>query len=160
VHALFTVRYEVLGTASGTAEVAISGDLGSPPVALVIDVGGGTARTFEGSTASISFTSAFRRGDTNGDGRYNLSDGIGLLFYLFQGGVGGDCLVALNIDGSTQGGDRLTEDVNDIQINDAIQLLQYLFGNGVPPASPFDACGQSPSPVSGPMRCREFPPCA
>ncbi|MBN1885240.1 MAG: hypothetical protein JW876_06955, partial [Candidatus Krumholzibacteriota bacterium] len=50
VHHLFDVEYTVLeDAAEGPSEVSVTGDLGTPPVDLVIDISGGFPTAFEGS---------------------------------------------------------------------------------------------------------------
>ena len=72
----------------------------------------------------------FRRGDTNADGKVDISDAVGILVYLFQGGQLNDC--------------RSAADVNDdgqIDISDPVVLLAFLFQGGGTPPDPFAACG-------------------
>lgn len=69
---------------------------------------------------------SFRRGDVNGDGRYNLVDGVELLRYLTGALETPACLAALDVD--ADGGTDIT---------DAIFLLNFVFmRNSPPPASP------------------------
>jgi hypothetical protein len=72
----------------------------------------------------------FRRGDVNGDARWNLSDAVQSLQYLFRAGEEPSCLQALDCD-----------DNGKIEIADAIYLLNYLFLRGLPPSAPFPFCG-------------------
>ena len=71
----------------------------------------------------------FRRGDANGDGTLDVSDGITVLLHLFAEGPAA-CLDALDADAS------LT-----LEITDAIAVLQYLFLDGPPLPDPFRECG-------------------
>jgi hypothetical protein len=71
----------------------------------------------------------FVRGDINQDGGINLTDGVGILNYLFAGAVP-PCLAASDYNAS-----------GEIVITDAIQLLNFLFLGGPPPAAPFPECG-------------------
>jgi len=72
-------------------------------------------------------------GDGNGDGLVDLSDAIGILFYLFLGdpprlpcgsGLPGDPSNLALLDSS---GDGL------LDVTDSIHVLQYLFIGGIPP---------------------------
>jgi len=71
----------------------------------------------------------FRRGDANGDGVLDVSDGIAILLHLFAEGQAG-CLDALDADAS------LT-----LEVTDAIAVLRYLFLEGAPLPQPFQVCG-------------------
>ncbi len=75
----------------------------------------------------------FRRGDCNGDGAHDISDGICVLEYLF-GPKPVSCIDALDSD-----------DDNRITLGDGIYIFQYLFASGAPPLPPFPACGTDPS---------------
>ena len=74
------------------------------------------------------------RGDSNSDGAVDLADPVGILSYLFSGGVvecerAGDA----NSDGA-------------INIADAVHLLSFLFTGGAAPGQPFPLCGIAASP--------------
>ncbi len=89
----------------------------------------------------------FRRGDSNGDGRTDLSDAVYGLVYLFAHGTEPPCFKSADAD-----------DNGRINIGDAVWLLSYLFGGGVatiPP--PFDRCGEDPTEDS--LSCAVFEPC-
>ena len=81
---------------------------------------------------------AFRRGDSNEDGRVDLADPIRTLRHVFQGEATPPCLDAAdaNDDGS--------EDISD-----AIFTLLYLFQGGAPPPAPFPDPGQDATPLDG-----------
>ena len=86
----------------------------------------------------------FRRGDVNGDGRYNLVDGVTLLRYLTGGAEAPPCLAALDVDAS-----------NSIEITDAIFLLDFVFRTQSP-APPFPGpreCGPSPEGTCAASNC-------
>ena len=76
---------------------------------------------------SLSFrygSTPIMRGDPNADGAIDLSDAIGVLYFLYGGGTlaceeAGDA----NNDGS-------------LDIGDAIYILTYIFGGGPAPPSP------------------------
>lgn len=158
-HQIFDVTYEVAPGVSGMASVAFTAELGSPPVALVIDAGG-TSVPFEPSAAEIELAATFRRGDTDGNGSFQVTDPVRILRFLFRGDDPGTCPPALNVDGSVFGGtDRDREDRGDVGITDAVQLLQYMFAQGLPPAPPFDACGHPEVAAASDMICRGFDDC-
>jgi len=77
---------------------------------------------------------SFMRGDANVDASVDLSDGILILQYLFQGGLQLDCLDAGDAD-----------DSGDLDLSDAIYEFSYLFIGGAPPPAPFAACGDDPT---------------
>ncbi len=68
----------------------------------------------------------FRRGDTNHDGEYDISDGVVTLLHLFAGRPA-ECADALDAN-----------DDGALDVSDAIRLLQWLFlgGNRLPPPGP------------------------
>ena len=73
----------------------------------------------------------FRRGDANDDGELNLGDPRIILNFLFLGGVTLGCADAADVDNS-----------ENINLQDAVDLLSYLFKDGPPPPDPFTICGQ------------------
>ena len=70
----------------------------------------------------------YRLGDTNDDGRLDISDPVSLLTHLFLGGPLG-CSAAGDADGSSR-----------LDITDAVFLLSFLFRGGVAPRLPVDEC--------------------
>ncbi|MEM7233231.1 MAG: hypothetical protein AAF517_13730 [Planctomycetota bacterium] len=72
----------------------------------------------------------FRRGDVDGSGAVNLSDGIFTLNYLFLAGPVPTCLDAADSDDSAS-----------VNLSDAVFLLNYLFLSGPTPLAPFPDCG-------------------
>ena len=96
------------------------------------------ALTFEsiGGTVIVPLTgsgvaeSAFRRGDTNADGRVDMSDPVSILRHLFLGSPGPSCPDAADAD-----------DSGVLQITDPLLILRFLFNGGPPPRSPFLSCG-------------------
>jgi hypothetical protein len=85
-------------------------------------------------------TRAFRRGDSNSDGAFDLSDAVGALGFLFLGESEPACIDAADADD----GEALT-------ITDAIRLLGWLYLGNEPPAPPRD-CG--PDPEGTALDCR------
>ena len=75
----------------------------------------------------------FIRGEANGDGLLDISDGISGLVYLFAGGVT-NCEDALDSD-----------DDGTLTITDSIRLLDYLFRGGPELPPPFAAEGVDPT---------------
>lgn len=75
----------------------------------------------------------FLRGDTNNDGKVDISDGIFLLNHLFLGGERWVCDPAANAndDGSTD-------------LSDAVYVFNHLFLGGPALPAPFPECGPSP----------------
>ena len=71
----------------------------------------------------------FRRGDANGDGSLDVSDGLSILLHLFGDGPA-TCLDALDADASLS-----------LEVTDAVLVLRYLFLEGSPPPDPFRECG-------------------
>ncbi|MEM7230931.1 MAG: FG-GAP-like repeat-containing protein [Planctomycetota bacterium] len=105
-------------------------------------VGGGPASL----QAEGTLGSSFRRGDTNGDLRVDISDGIATLAYLFLDGTPLSCLDAADSD-----------DSGAVNISDPIYLLNFLFLGGVAPAEPFAECG--PDLQQDSVDCQSFPGC-
>jgi len=73
----------------------------------------------------------FLRGDVNGDGRVDVTDVIAALNYLF---VGGDSIVCAQAAVASSPGAVL-------HVTEPIYVLQFLFGGGPPPATPYPTCG-------------------
>lgn len=75
----------------------------------------------------------FLRGDTNNDGKSNLSDAVFLLNYLFTGGASPPCnpVADINNDGKRN-------------LSDAVFLLRHLFLGESQPPGPFPECGTDP----------------
>jgi hypothetical protein len=57
----------------------------------------------------------FRRGDSNADGSFDLSDAVGILGHLFLGGGEPACMAAADVD-----------DDGKVDISDPIRLLGWL----------------------------------
>ncbi len=89
----------------------------------------------------------FTRGDTDGNGKLELTDGIRVLLFLFlfQGEATPGCLDAADVDDSGQ-----------IQLTDGVRVFLFLFAGGAAPAAPFPECGIDPTPVPG-LSCIEEP---
>jgi hypothetical protein len=72
----------------------------------------------------------FARGDVNDDGKWNLTDAVAVLSYLFVSGPVPTCLQAAD-----------SNDDGSLDLTDAVVVLTYLFLGGSPPAPPFPDCG-------------------
>ncbi len=157
---IFAATYAIAEDAT-QATVTITGDLaaeaGAPAVELIVDVNGGEPRAFDGSSATVTMVEGFVRGDADGNGRLTILDVQRVLGYLFQGDQrSNDCLVKLNADASVGSGTRDVEDAADIQISDAILIIDFVFRrSGRPPAEPYPDCGQSPNPVDAGIACSQ-----
>jgi hypothetical protein len=125
------------GTADGASEFDIEGR--ARPCEGGFDLG---AYEFCGAGEPV----LFRRGDANADARFDISDGVFILGWLFTGGKTPSCLEAAD-----------TDDSGLVNITDAIALFGHLFLGGAEPRPPFSACGADPTP--GGAGCRFFPPC-
>lgn len=110
---------------------------------------GGVAR-FPGHTTParllVRRPTEFVRGDSNLDGRIDISDAIQALHFLFLGGEM-RCRDAA---------DTFDDGANDV--SDSIALLLWLFGGLWPPSDPWPACGLDPTVDD--LGCAEYPLCA
>ncbi len=80
----------------------------------------------------------FVRGDSNGDGFYDLTDAVFTLNFLFLAGAEPECMESVD-----------TDDSGALDITDALYSLIYLFNFGSeirPPPPPFPLCGPDPTP--------------
>ncbi|MBI4586920.1 MAG: hypothetical protein HY717_23150 [Planctomycetes bacterium] len=77
----------------------------------------------------------FIRGDTNNDNAVSLADAYAYFHFLFQTGTGVTCLEAGDVNGD-----------GELDIQDGIDTLQYLFLGGAPPLAPFPQAGPDPLP--------------
>jgi hypothetical protein len=85
----------------------------------------------------------FIRGDADGDGRLNITDGVFTLSHLFLGGVDPLCEDATDAD------DRGT-----VELTDAVYLLNHLFLGGSEPPPPYPTPGDDPT--ADQLGCRGF----
>ncbi len=88
----------------------------------------------------------FRRGDTNADAARNITDGIFVLNFLFNGGPTPTCMDAADAN-----------DDGDVNISDGVWILNFLFTGGGPPPPPLDECGVDRTDDD--LDCVEFRPC-
>jgi hypothetical protein len=77
---------------------------------------------------------SFLRADGNGDGKVDLSDSVGTLEALFQGGRPPGCLDAAD-----------SNDDGQVDISDPVHTLLYLFLGGPAPPPPFPKSGADPT---------------
>ncbi|MBI4601733.1 MAG: hypothetical protein HY721_07215, partial [Planctomycetes bacterium] len=78
---------------------------------------------------------SFRRGDSNGDGAFDIGDGVCILDYLFLGRKAPACEDAADAD-----------DSGTVDMSDAVSVLGYLFLGKAAPAAPGPReCGQDPT---------------
>jgi hypothetical protein len=90
----------------------------------------------------------FVRGDADGSGAINITDGIFILNFLFLGGGDPPCRDAADPD-----------DSGSINITDGIYVLNFLFLGGDDPLAPHPACGIEANDNDG-LSCDAFAPCA
>ncbi|MBI4604932.1 MAG: hypothetical protein HY721_23470 [Planctomycetes bacterium] len=76
---------------------------------------------------------SFRRGDSNDDGKRDISDAVYMLGHLFLGGPRWPCEEAADIN-----------DDGRKDLSDAVHLLRHLFLGSSPPPPPFPGCGPDP----------------
>jgi len=109
----------------GLEDIAVS-DLLQPPAASSLYV-----------LFSEPAPGAFLRGDSNRDGKVQLSDAVHILGYLFLGSEAPACLDAAD-----------TTDDGKIDLTDAVYVLGHLFLGGPAPLEPFPKAGTDPTPDS------------
>jgi hypothetical protein len=168
-HRIFDAKYRLAGTGTGDAIVALAGDMGTPPVPIILDLNGvaqAPTATTTPKTVTITFSGGpapFERGDIDQDGRPSVSDAILIFDFLFGGALFPNgqntytsCQHALNFDATTGNGAAGVEDLADVTITDAIFFLDYLFQQGTPPPGPVGTCGQPDLPASPEFACTAF----
>ena len=137
--AVISADYETGGSMAGdedgaTAALTWDNGLGSPAVANVVVVGGGSLNAnFADGSIELNpvVTIDWLRGDANSDGQVNIADGVWLISELFSGGGASSC--AISRDCNSDGG---------VDLADPTFIINYRFLGGPPPAAPFDSCGQ------------------
>jgi hypothetical protein len=93
----------------------------------------------------------FRRGDVNGSGAMDLSDGVAVFSYLFLGAAEPACLESADSNNS-----------GAIDISDGIAILDFLFLGGTPPPAPgHQSCGTDPDEPDSPgdLGCGAYESC-
>lgn len=105
---------------------------------------------FEEVTISVTggvVVPVFRRGDSDSNGKLELTDAVKILTFLFSGGTAPGCLDAGDAD-----------DNGELQLTDAVRILGYLFLGGVAPLPPGpDVCGPDPT-TDDPLGCDSYAP--
>lgn len=123
------------------------------PRAIAVDREGGVFVT--GTSADDFFTvkydqtstvATFRRADVNEDATVDLSDGVGILTFLFIGSREPGCLDAADAD-----------DSGVVELTDAVAIFGFLFLGGGQPPIPFESCGDDPTADA--LDCAVFEPC-
>jgi DNA-binding beta-propeller fold protein YncE len=89
----------------------------------------------------------FIRGESNADGRLDLTDAVFTLLHLFLGGREPSCLKSAD-----------TDDSGVVELTDAIRLLRFLFLGGGAPEAPFPGCGGDGTPDA--LTCSDDPSCS
>ena len=118
----------------------------TPPGRDVVDVRvvNTTPGEYESET-TLPFTydgGSFLRGDATDDGRIDISDPLKIVYTLFAGQTI-ECDDAADVDDNEQ-----------INVTDAIYLLDFMFREGPAPAAPYPAFG--PDPFGAELMCGEF----
>ncbi|MBI4584451.1 MAG: SUMF1/EgtB/PvdO family nonheme iron enzyme [Planctomycetes bacterium] len=124
-----------------TPEVQITSAVSPPTVTFNQD---GRLVTRNGQVCAAG--SAFRRGDANADGNFDISDPIVILNYLFTGASNLSCLSAADAN-----------DDGQADLTDAIGLLGWRFLGDPPPPPPFPDCALDPTRDR--LACDRFEKC-
>lgn len=117
----------------GTYNITVIPPLGSPDPVLTepgVVINTDTNRVFDLQSGPVA---TFVRGDVNSSGSINLADAIGILGYLFSGGII-PCLDSADYN-----------DSGAVNLADAIGILGFLFSGGAPPPPPFPNAGVDPT---------------
>lgn len=105
----------------------------------------------DGLIRSTAPDSLFHRGDPTADGRVTVGDAIVTLLFLFRGSGMPPCLEAADFD-----------DDGELQVTDAVAILQWLFLDRVAPTTPGPPglpCGPDPPTSPERMGCAVYPSC-
>ncbi len=165
-HDLLRVSYRAAADGVDNS-LSFAEDLGSPAVPILFDVAGSaqprtSPELSEPVFVRVAAPTPFIRGDVDITGGLTATDAIIILNFLFTGGLPAgeatkaDCLVAYNVDGSIDRGDPAAEDMADIDLSDAVIMLNFIFGAAPPPAAPYPACGEPEGAVAGEVGCVGF----
>ena len=124
---------------------------GGQPVALLANVDGVSVlpAALNSGFAPVDepLPQIFLRGDADPTGELNLSDGVRILLYLFQGGSPPACMDAADVD-----------DNSEVNLTDPVYLLNWLFQQGPPLPAPSLDCGEDPTDDE--LSCGDNAPCA
>ncbi len=122
----------------GLANENLSGFPGSPPGDPSV-------------VCSLALLNTFHRGDSNTDGKVDLSDAVAIFGFLFLGGPSPSCLEAANANNDPK-----------LDISDGIYILSFLFSGGPAPPSPGPppgACGEDPPGPPASLGCLSYDRC-
>jgi hypothetical protein len=133
----------------GPGEVGLTGR-GGPPGTSTITVQGQTAipelQDLE-LVVRVLEPAPFRRGDSNDDGKLDISDVLRTLGYLFLGSPAPSCLDSAD-----------TDDNGTLEITDPLAVFGFLFiGSQIVPAPGPSTCGADPTPDE--LHCATFTGC-
>ncbi len=135
------------GTPEILEAVVPAGPAGPVDVVVINKLGADELRAATPLTYTyISPGPKFRRGDENGDGTIDLTDAVGIIFYLYLGGEESRCLKADDAN-----------DSGDVDLSDAVFVLAFLFTGGPEPPAPHPDCGADATEDS--MDCAETSSC-
>ncbi len=124
----------VSATVVSSSELSVVAPTHAPALVDVSVSAGGMTAIVPGA---FRFQNRFLRGDVTHDGVVGLADPIVLLSHLFIAGAAvPPCLDAADAN-----------DNDSLDLEDAIGILDYLFGGGSPPAAPFSSVGFDPTPL-------------
>ncbi len=87
----------------------------------------------------LASTVSFKRGDPDGSGVINITDGVFILNFLFDGGPGPGCVDSGDVD-----------DSGEINVTDGVFILNVLFSGGPNPPAPYPDCGED---TTGEAQC-------
>ncbi len=95
----------------------------------------------------------FHRGDSDDNGKLELTDAIRILGFLFLGGAVPPCMDAADAD-----------DNGKLELTDAVRILGFLFLGGAapaPPGPPSEACAADPTPgdAGEDLGCESYTKC-
>ena len=148
-----TVPDELIDRDESTETVVDFGNtLGDPPAEsfVVYTISGDTADVIEtaGVVTLVPAGELFLRGDCNADSSYNIGDVFGLLGTLFLAAGDPACEDACDVN-----------DSGELNMIDAIYMLEDLFVGGDAPAEPYPNCGADPSDGDG-LGCEDSGSCS
>jgi PKD repeat protein len=146
---LVSLLFDVAPTApvGAVTEIRLVNNREISPIFNIFTVNNQTVLpVLEESTVTIvspdTLEATFIRGDVDGNGRVDISDGISLLNFLFTGGPPPRCFDAADV-----------ADAASVDISGAIYILNFLFLGGASPWVPYPDAGLDPT-TNDPWECR------